>query len=714
LFEPRDKNARAFVRAFVEDARRLLFSAPPFGRREEKKDLSSSDATRARSLEASRLLEKVFAEAPWDFETAAALVFASLNAGNVEEAVRVAAAAASAAPLDADAAALFAELGLALRQKKPARLSEGSSESGSDSSSESGSDSSSESGSDSEGSGSDSEASDGGAVQTKKAPATRAAPSPRARLETRKKSADRSVFSFPANSVPSAATVAAACLAAARLDPGSAEAAAALVAAKDDVEEHDAATSGGAAGTVAGTAAGPAPPTPRDVLECFAARVEATPRAPGAWWALTRALVGFEAGEAEAVLENSVTETETETDPAVRALAARGASRRRQPVAPPAAARDLFLNHAPRDSPVDYYALPRHVWWPKSLLARDLIDNAHFGDDETKESLRLLEAQAACAEVLFPEDGFHVLANAKARFVRAKRERAKDAAFDGDEADTENTPDHRNSRLQSLEDWTATWAARSRKRSTGVGRVGGVYARWTLQGKKALGKSFYDSTVRGVRGNDAYHRSRLATNKTIDRSMFLENSSRRREELSSSDPTEMNDDENETASLSSDLEGAEAFFRFAEPLDAAEKREKRTRGAVEGADGETSPRARLDVQKSANAVVVSSCSLARRARKDVLRAKRETGPDAARVGAARAGKEKEKKKRAVETETEPPRWTKSGARRVSSSSKHSPASARVDRRCKACFYAGVSGKRCGSAKAPTFCFLAYPHERSTG
>jgi hypothetical protein len=353
------------------------------------------------------------------------------------------------------------------------------------------------------------------------------------------------------------------------------------VAAKDDVEEHDAATSGGAAGT-AGTAAGPAPPTPRDVLECFAARVEATPRAPGAWWALTRALVGFEAGEAEAVLENSVTETETETDPAVRALAARGASRRRQPVAPPAAARDLFLNHAPSlDSPVDYYALPRHVWWPKSLLARDLIDNAHFGDDETKESLRLLEAQAACAEVLFPEDGFHVLANAKARFVRAKRERAKDAV-DGDEADTENTPDHQNSRLQSLEDWTATWAARSRKRSTGVGRVGGVYARWTLQGKKALGKSFYDSTVRGVRGNDAYHRSRLATNKTIDRSMFLDNSSFRREELSSSDPTEMNDDENETASLSSDLEGAEAFFRFAEPLDAAEKREKKTRGAARG------------------------------------------------------------------------------------------------------------------------------------
>ena len=446
------------------------------------------------------------------------------------------------------------------------------------------------------------------------------------------------------------------------------------------------------------------------MLECFAARVEATPRAPGAWWALTRALVGFEAGEAEAVLENSETETETETDPAVRALAARGASRRRQPVAPPAAARDLFLNHAPRDSPVDYYALPRHVWWPKSLLARDLIDNAHFGDDKTKESLRLLEAQAACAEVLFPEDGFHVLANAKARFVRARL-----IAHNGDEADTENTPENRNSR-QSLEDWTAAFAARSRKQCSGVGRVGGAYARWTLLGKKALGKSFYDSTVRGVRGNDAYHRSRLATNKTIDRSMFLDTSSFRREELSSRDPTEMNDDENETASLSSDLEGAEAFFRFAEPLDAAEKRKEKARGAVEGADGDTSPRARSDVQKNANAVVVSSCSLARRARKDVLRAKRETGPDAARVGAARAEKEKEKekKKRAVETETETPRWTKSGARRVSSSSKNSPASARVDRRCKACFYAGVSGKRCGSAKAPTFCFLVYPHERSTG
>ena len=225
-------------------------------------------------------------------------------------------------------------------------------------------------------------------------------------------------------------------------------------------------------------------------------------------------------------------------------------------------------------------------------------------------------------------------------------------------------------------------------------------------GKKALGKSFYDFGVRGARGDDAYHRSRLAT--------F------RRREVASVDPRNEDDDDDETASLSSDLEGAEAFFRFAEPLDAA--------------DGEkqTSPRffARLDVHENADAVVVSSCSLARRARKDALRAKRETGPEAARgaqkslFARAEEKKEKEKesrkkKKRVAETETETetqtPRWTKSGARRVSSSfSQNTPASARLDRRCKACFYAGVSRKRCGSAKAPTFCFLVHPHERSAG
>ena len=50
------------------------------------------------------------------------------------------------------------------------------------------------------------------------------------------------------------------------------------------------------------------PPTPRGVLECFAARVEAA-RAPGAWWALTRALVGFEAGEAEAATATATKRT---------------------------------------------------------------------------------------------------------------------------------------------------------------------------------------------------------------------------------------------------------------------------------------------------------------------------------------------------------------------------------------------------------------------
>ena len=125
-----------------------------------------------------------------------------------------------------------------------------------------------------------------------------------------------------------------------------------------------------------------------------------------------------------------------------------------------------------------------------------------------------------------------------------------------------------------------------------------------------------------------------------------------------------------------------------------------------------------------------SPTLARRTRKDVLRAKRETGPGAEgarrraaerasreRSAAARAEKEKEEKKEKKEKEEkrrasaldETPRWTESGARIVPSSVRalagDGTRAANVDRRCKACFYADASRKRCGSAKAPTFCFL---------
>ena len=114
-----------------------------------------------------------------------------------------------------------------------------------------------------------------------------------------------------------------------------------------------------------------------------------------------------------------------------------------------------------------------------------------------------------------------------------------------------------------------------------------------------------------------------------------------------------------------------------------------------------------------------SPTLARRTRKDVRRAKRETGPDAegarrraaerARLVRREAAHEEKEKKRLVAAAAaaaaaeETPRWTKSGARIVSA---HDAADATtVDRRCKACFYAGVKRKRCGSSKAPTFCFL---------
>ena len=116
-----------------------------------------------------------------------------------------------------------------------------------------------------------------------------------------------------------------------------------------------------------------------------------------------------------------------------------------------------------------------------------------------------------------------------------------------------------------------------------------------------------------------------------------------------------------------------------------------------------------------------SSALARRARVDALRAKRgmrlgltkdvQTSP----LGRAAARAEKERRF-CAEKETlfgaetvaeETPRWTKSGARILTASERAlaSRGGSELDLRCKACFYAKVSRKRCGSAKAPTFCFL---------
>jgi hypothetical protein len=80
--------------------------------------------------------------------------------------------------------------------------------------------------------------------------------------------------------------------------------------------------------------------------------------------------------------------------------------------------------------------------------------------------------------------------------------------------------------------------------------------------------------------------------------------------------------------------------------------------------------------------------------------------------AARAEKERryfsaEKETRAEIVTEETPRWTESGARILTASERAlaSRGGSELDLRCKACFYAKVSRKRCGSAKAPTFCFL---------
>lgn len=483
---------------------------------------------------------------------------------------------------------------------------------------------------------------------------------------------------FPPESVPSAAAVAAACLAAARRDPGSAWAVASLVAAAEDLEGAPAAEDD------------PAPPTPRDVLECFAARVEAAPRAPGAWWALTRALVGFEAGEAEAA-----TATATETDPAVRALAARGAPRRLRPVAPPAVTRDVFLNHAPRDAPVDRYALPRHRWWPKCLLARDLLESPEFpaGDERVFEkTLRLLEAQAACAEILFPEDGFHLLANAFARSARDSRR--ANATFE-----FSNRIDEKTNR--KAPEWTA--AGRASKRSAGIGR-GGAFARWTRRGKKVLGKSFYDASVRAPPGDDAYHRSRLANHRSV-----LAGGSRRAGSDDGSDHRPAADADDDARSLSSLASGEEDVFETRD--DDGDTRA-----------GDTTTAGDKTAAQVFSGVSGMSSALARRARVDALRAKRGTrlgltqDVQTSPLGRAAARAEKERRFSA-EKETlfgaetvaeETPRWTKSGARILTASERAlaSRGGSELDLRCKACFYAKVSRKRCGSAKAPTFCFLA--------
>jgi hypothetical protein len=118
---------------------------------------------------------------------------------------------------------------------------------------------------------------------------------------------------------------------------------------------------------------------------------------------------------------------------------------------------------------------------------------------------------------------------------------------------------------------------------------------------------------------------------------------------------------------------------------------------------------------------VSSAALARRTRKDALRAKRGTrlrvteedvqtsplGREAARAEKERRYFSAEKETRAEIVTEETPRWTESGARILTASERAlvSRGGSELDLRCKACFYAKVSRKRCGSAKAPTFCFL---------
>ena len=400
-------------------------------------------------------------------------------------------------------------------------------------------------------------------------------------------------------------------------------------------------------------------------------------RAPGAWWALTRALVGFEAGEAEAA-----TATATETDPAVRALAARGALGLR-PVAPPAGwTRDVFLNHALRDAPVDRYALPRHRWWPSACWRATCLSHPSFPPATSASS----RTRFACWRREARRDSVPRGRVPSAREGTRSRGSARDSRRANATFEFSNRIDEKTNR--KAPEWTA--AGRASKRSAGIGR-GGAFARWTrFRGKKVLGKSFYDASVRAPPGDDAYHRSRLANHRSV-----LAGGSRRAGSDDGSDHRPAADADDDARSLSS--LGEEA-------------------SSVRDDDGDT----RAEIRRPREIRLPLRCSQVfpgcpRRSRgapawtrsargggtrlwSDERRSDESARPSA-RAEERRFGAEKKRGAETVAEET--PRWTKSGARILTASERAlaSRGGSELDLRCKACFYAKVSRKRCGSAKA---------------
>ena len=401
-------------------------------------------------------------------------------------------------------------------------------------------------------------------------------------------------------------------------------------------------------------------PTAKDLLEALAQRCETHPRNPGAWWALCRGLVGFK--QHERLVERSAV-----SDVTLKALSLRLKHRRSGCVVSPKIAREVFFGGG--------FGAPRVEWWPRSLMARDLLLIAGYdGTGDTTESAgkysaegtgagdttpgdgnkaipplstanrALLTAQAAVAQVLFPNDGFHRL---------VKRRLNPDTTF--------------------------AQLKHPFGKKKGAGRdVGGFHGEWLRRGKSALGRSFYDDTVRA---NEL-----------------------RKGVPCCSPPMEVsrvNSDGGDASCLSLSLDGSE-----------------------DDESDDTTNLPKVEESTDTAAVRVASKNV-RFARKRVLEVTRNASSRDEHKTSAKAAAEKTRveKDEAVRRETaaaaqkkrkrpslgiEPtPTWTKKSGKRKDGTTGGAltKPSTEKDVRCKACFYARVSRTRCGSDAAPSFCFL---------
>ena len=192
----------------------------------------------------------------------------------------------------------------------------------------------------------------------------------------------------------------------------------------------------------------------------------------------------------------------------------------------------------PRDAPVDRYALPRHRWWPVPAGARP----ARVTRVSRRRRARLREHASPAGSA----GGVHRGDSVPRGRVPSARERAgtrsaRDSRRANATFEFSNRIDEKTNR--KAPEWTA--AGRASKRSAGIGR-GGAFGAVDAPGKKVLGKSFYDASVRVPPGDDAYHRSRLANHRSV-----LAGGSRRAGSDDGSDHRPAADADDDARSLSS-------------------------------------------------------------------------------------------------------------------------------------------------------------------